>query len=297
MTIELLNIQSAYMGMYDIILEEIHPDIQKAMDSDTNVKNKLNAVTTTARKLIKAGVDTGMESDKPKKGSSRAVFFPKDHKEFTLDGVKTKSPTAVKIAFAGTLDKHHGESSLLGEDQNEKESDHWVNKEYGIHHLDHNSGHHVSNKHESGGILAPVFGTHPDNHHLEMGRVTKLNTKDLAEATKNKEFPKGLKHSEIKDALMHEHNQAHGQRVGYGSTHSDEHLEKVKEHPWVEHTIDMMHNTGMHPGDLNTGNMGIYHHPVTGKKHAAIIDWGFSNDIAKKYTLARRNAAKVSIGY
>lgn len=296
MTTLILEIQDAYKNMYagnNIISEEIHKDIQSIMDSDKHVNGKLNAVVKKTRELIKAGHETGLESDKPKKGSSRAVFFPKDNKEISVDGHKTSSPTAVKIAFAGVLDKHHGEKSLLGEDQNALESDHFVNRTYGI--LGHKSGgadhEYESSHHESGGVLAPVFGTHEDHHHLEMGRVTKLNAKDTAEATKTKEFPRGLKHDEIHDAMIHEHASAHGSFRPF-SKHSEEHLEHVKNHPWVEHAIDMMHATGMHPADLNTGNMGIYHHPITGKKHLAIIDYGFSNDISKKYTKARQNQFK-----
>lgn len=295
MTTEILDIQDAYKRMYAssiVITEEVHKDIQSIMDADKPVATKLNAVVKKTRELIKAGHETGMESDKPKKGSSRAVFFPKDNKEISVDGKKTSSPTAVKIAFAGVLDKHHGEKSLLGEDQNRLESDHFVNRTYGI--LGHKSGgvdhEYESSHHESGGVLAPVFSTHEDHHHLEMGRVTKLNTKDTAEATKTKEFPKGLKHDEIRDAMIHEHATAHGSffHPTYPRNNPD-HLEKVKSHPWVEHAIDMMHNTGMHPADLHEENMGIYHHPVTGKKHLAIIDYGFSNDISKKYTKARQN--------
>lgn len=298
MTTEIINIQDAYVGMYAnsiLITEKVHQAIQDIMDNaDIPVAKKLSTVTTKARSLIKAGEDTGMESDKPKKGSSRAVFFPKEHKEITVDGVKTKTPTAVKIAFAGALDKHHGESTLLGEDQNEKESDGWVNKSYGIlHHTEEKGADSFhSSRDESGGVLAPVFSTHENYHHLEMGRVDKCDTKGIAEATKNRNFPKGLKHDEIQDAMMHEHNSAHGVAgYGYISKYPEEHLEHVKLHPWVEHAIDMMHNTGMHPGDLHKGNMGIYTHPVTGKKHLAIIDYGYSNEIAKKYTNARRKSA------
>jgi len=301
--IDMYNIVEAYSGMYPrLIVEEFHPQIQEIMDNDSiPVANKLNMVTAKARNLIKAGVDTGMESDKPKKGSSRAVFFPKAPKRVTVDGHDVNTPTAVKIAFSGQLDKHHGESSLLGEDQNEKESDHHINRSYGI--LKYDRGdHYESSNHESGGVLAPVFGTHPEHHHLEMGRVTPAVSKDIAEATRTKEFPKGLKHEDIQEAMMHEHNMAHG--MGHGSLKNGaydqemhDRLDKIKEHPWVEHAISMMHDSGMHPGDLSKRNMGIYHHPVTGKKHLAIIDYGFSSEIAKKYTKARTNSYRKNRGY
>lgn len=303
MTTELLSIQEAYMNMYgksEILTERVHEQIQDIMDSDKiPSKNKLSAVSKKAKELIKGGTDTGLESDKPKKGSSRAVFFPKDHKEIDCDGIKTKTPTAVKIAFAGQLDKHHGEDTTLGEDQNKMESDHYINNHYGILKPEPRKlgihSHYVSSKHESGGVLAPIFSTHEDHHHLEMGRVTPANTKDIAEATQHKDYPKGLKHDEIYDAMGHEHASAHGQH--FSSKHSNEHLEHIKEHPWVEHAISMMHDSGMHPGDLAKRNVGIYHHPVTGKKHLAIIDYGFSADIAKKYTKARINAAKLRREY
>ena len=298
MTTEIFNIQDAYIGMYAnniVISEKLHKDIQDIMDNvDIPVSRKLSAVSAKAKSLIKSGHETGMESDKPKKGSSRAVFFPKDHKEITCDGMKTKTPTAVKIAFPGQLDKHHGEDTTLGEDQNAKESDHFINHNYGI--LHHRDGNYHSNDHESGGVLAPVFETHPENHHLEMGRVDKCDAKGIAEATKTKDFPKGLKHDDIQGAMMHGHEMAHGQGRHYTPEEHDK-MDKIKQHPWVEHAIDMMHNSGMHPGDLNKRNMGIYTHPVTGKKHLDIIDYGFSKDIAKIYTKARTNAYKSQRGY
>ena len=282
------NIEEAYLSMYgksDILSEAFHAEIQKIMDADSlPVKNKLSAVSKKAKELIKAGIDTGMESDKPKLGSSRSVFFPKEHKEITVDGVKTKSPTAVKIAFPGKLDKYHGEDTTLGEDQNERESDHYVNNSYGVFRQDHKNEYH-SNENP---VLAPVFSTHPEHHHLEMGRVDKFNAKDLADSTKTTEFPKGLKHDEITTSMRYHHDQAHGQRPMLNG-YTEEHLEKVSDHPWVSNAISMMHDSGMHPGDLRTANMGIYTHPVTGKKHPVVIDYGFSNEIAKKYRKAHLN--------
>lgn len=289
MTTEIFNVQDAYIGMYSnsFIMEKVHQEIKDIMDNvDIPVSRKLSAISTKTKSLIKSGQNTGMESDKATKGSCRAVFFPKEHKEITVDGIKTKTPTAVKIAFAGTLDKHHGESTTLGEDQNAMESDHYVNRTYGI--LHHADGNYHSSHDDSGGVLSPVFETHPEHHHLEMGRVDKCDAKSIADATKTKEFPKGLKHDEIYSAMMHEHEMAHGQGKHYTEEHNDK-MDNIKQHPWVNHAISMMHETGMHPGDMNKRNMGIYTHPVTGKKHLAIIDYGFGSDIAKKYQKGRKN--------
>lgn len=283
-------IQEAYENMYGksvILTEAVHAAIQSIMDSsDIHPREKLNTVAKKVRELIKSGEETGLESDKPKKGSSRAVFFPTEHKELTIDGVKTSSPTAVKIAFPGVLDKFHSEPTIMGEDQNAIEADNYINKQYGILSRNNVTGEYKTNQ---DGILAPVFSTHPENHHLEMGRVEKFNTKDFTEATKHPDYPKGIKPTEFKEALEYQHNMAHGQKHYSEHNYSDAHLEHISNHPLVQNAIDMMHDTGMHPGDVSPRNMGIYVHPVTGKRHPAIIDWGFSNRIAKKYTEARKN--------
>lgn len=119
-----------------------------------------------------------------------------------------------------------------------------------------------------------------------MGRVEKFSAKDLADHTKNKEFPKGLKLDDIRNSLLKIHDEAHGK--DYRGSDSDK-LDKIAEHPYVEHLTDMMHNSGMHPGDISPRNMGVYVHPVTGHRHPVMIDWGFSKDIAKKYDKARKN--------
>lgn len=283
-------IQEAYENMYGksiILTEAVHAAIQSIMDDpDIHPRNKLSTVTKKVRELIKAGEETGLESDKPKKGSSRAVFFPTEHKEITVDGVKTKTPTAVKIAFPGLLDKYHSEPTIMGEDQNAIEADNVINKQYGVLGRNNVTGEYKTNQY---GLLAPVFSAHPEAHHLEMGRVEKFNTKDFVEATKNPEYPKGIKPSEFRDALEYHHNMAHGVRHISAHDNSDDHLEHISNHPFVQNGIDMMNDSGMHPGDLAPRNMGIYVHPVTGKRHPVVIDWGFSNQIAKKYTEARKN--------
>lgn len=285
---QIKTVTEAYLGMYQVINEEMHPDIKTILDSESlPTHHVFKAVSKKISDLGKQGIDSGIEDGKPKKGSSRAVYFPKDHKEITVDGTKTKTPTAIKIAFEGQLDKHHGEDTLLGQDQNRLESDHHINSGYGVLSYDH-EGHYKTNHH---GVLAPVFESHSEGHHLEMGRVEKYNAKDLANHTKNEDFPKGLKHEQIYNSLNYEHNQAHGGR-NWSHTQEPKDHDKIIEHPYVSSMISMMHDSGMHPGDLSPNNMGVYVHPVTGHRHPVIIDYGFSNDIAKKYHKARMNMSK-----
>jgi hypothetical protein len=277
-------IEEAYKAMYAIITEELHPELKSILDSDTISPDRKNLeIAKKSRKLIESGQSTGLESDKPKKGSSRAYYAHSEPKTITLDGKETQVRTGLKIAFSGELDKHHGEESLLGMDQNNIESDHYLNSNYGI--IGKNSdGTHKTNQ---WGVLAPVFEAHHENHYLECGHCSKLTSEDLSEATKTPEFPKGLKHKEIQEAMIYQHRMAHGRSNPNTSGYSDEHLEKVSDHPWVSNAIDMMHNSGMNPMDLDNRNMGTFTHPVTGKKHLAILDWGFSSDIEKKYAKAR----------
>lgn len=276
------KLQEAYLGMYskNILVEEIHPDIKQILDSESIHPHQVfKAVANKLTALGKYGEDSGIEDSKPKKGSSRAVYFPKEHKKITVDGVETKTPTAVKIAFSGQLDKYHGEETLLGQDQNQLESDHFINRSYGVLRPTSEGGYETNHS----GVLAPVFDSHPENHHLEMGRVEKFNAKDLANHTKNADFPKGLTHAQIQDSMMYEHRAAHGQNYGSAPKNHD----KIMDHEHAREMVNMMHDSGMHPADLSPRNMGIYVHPVSGYRHPVIIDYGFSNDIAKKYTKAR----------
>lgn len=273
------------LGTY-ILSEELHSDIQSAMDSETDPKQKLNAVTKVARGLIAKGQDTGLESDKPKKGSSRAVFFPKQPKKINLDGHDVETPSAVKIAFAGSLDKYNKSGRLLGQHQNEVESDHWINRAYGIASPDHEGKWHTNEE----GILPPHFGHHEDHHHLEMGRVEKITSKGFKDATKHPDFPKGITHKEFYDTVVHNWAQAHGQRHYCGT--SEERMEQLQDHPLISKVTDFVGNTDNHPADMNTGNMGLWHHPVTGKKHVVLSDFGFSKNVAREYNEARKEKSR-----
>lgn len=267
------------------ISEELHHELQSILDEpthDSNSKfatNKFNKFSKKVRDLSKSGQDTGLQDGKPKKGSSRAVFFPRDPKSITIDGVKTQQPTAVKIAIHGNLDKHTGHHMLLGELQNEAEGDHYLHQQHGI-------LHEVSPgvyKHNPNGVLIPKLGEHPENHWLESAKAEKLSGSKFTALTKTASHPKGLKFNEFKQALVDSHREAHGQPT------SGQDLEHVRSHPLYQHVEDYMHESGMHPDDLDASNMGVYKHPVTGKEQVGITDAGFTNEIAKLYSKARRN--------
>lgn len=277
-----------FYGINPIISEDLHPDIQGTLDSE-NMKpeHKLNHVTKTIRHLLKNGHETGLEDAKPKKGSSRAVFFPKDHHKLHLDGKQTSMPHVVKVAFPGTLDKHNKSGALLGEHQNMVEGDHFTNHHYGIIHApDHKNPSHYKTNHDSG-VLAPMLGSHDEGHHISHGRVAPLKAADFKSLTKTASHPKGITHQDFHDAMMMHHDDAHGQ--GRTSGARREHLEHVQSHPLVEKMWDFASTTGNHPGDMRPANMGVWHHPHDGSKHIVLSDYGFSHDVAKHYQDARKN--------
>lgn len=269
---------------YPLLSEEIHKEISDIMNDDSHShKSKLSRVSSKMKELVSRGEDSGIENSTPKKGSSRAVFFPTEHKHVQIDGHHTTMRTAVKIAFPGSLDKHTGDSKLLGEHQNELESDHFVRNEYGMLH-EHSDGHFSTNHH---GVLAPVIDNHHDHHWLEMGHAENITNKKFSELTKTESHPKGLNLDKLKNHLMNDYNDAHGKRRMYHETDAEH--EHMSSHPLVEHLKDFIHNTGQHPADLDKRNWGVWKHPVTGKEHPVIRDYGYSDEVGKLYQKARKN--------
>jgi hypothetical protein len=280
---------------YGALTEELHKELKDVLNAPENDRDhvygklhqrKLNNFASKVKDLAKRGEDTGLEGGAPKKGSSRAVYFPTDPKHITIDGHPAEQKTAVKVAFAGALDKHTGDHRLLGEHQNGVEADHFTRDNYSM--LRNTNGHHYEyNPH---GVTAPVLDHHEDDHWLEMGHADKLTGKKFTELTKTESHPKGLKFEHFHEALMNDHNAAHGNHSG-----TDAH-DHVREHPLYEHMQDFIQTTGNHPVDLRLQNMGVWKHPVSGKEHPVVRDYGYSNDIAKLYTKGRMNSMKATRG-
>lgn len=267
--------------------EEIHQEIKKIMNDDSyNRSSKLNRITKKLRDLNDRGEDSGIENSTPKKGSSRAVFFPKEDKPATVDGKPVKLKSAVKIAFKGTLDPYTGSHKLLGEHQNEVESDHLIRDTHGMLSRDHEGNYHT-NEH---GVLAPVLDHHHDDHWIEMGHARNMSKADFRNATKTEKTPKGLDFDHFHNHIMNQWDEAHGRP---GTRHVPESaVDDIESHPLHDNVMDFIHNTDNHPADLVRGNWGIWRHPVTGKEHPVIRDYGFSKDISKLYHQASKNKYK-----
>lgn len=274
-----------------IINEDIPSHIKEVIDSgNITAKNKHGAIVKLLRNILNKGGETGLESSKPKKGSSRAVYFPSEHDEFTIDGKKSKVPTALKIAFPGFLDRYNKTGKLLGEHQNLVEGNSNTHRVYGILRQDENGHYHTN----PDGVLAPVFHAHEDGHYLQSGRVDPLKAAEFTELTKNEQYPKGIKHKEFAEACDHEWDMAHGRKL---YDFDQEKHERVTEHPFVANVISLMLNTKTHPGDFNMRNMGVWENPSTGKRHIVLADSGFAGDVVDHYNACRKNHIKAHRRY
>jgi hypothetical protein len=275
----------------DVILEEVHPQIEAAAKG-AYTPSRLANVSKTIRNLLKTGADTGLQDSKPKKGSSRAVYFPTEPAHVTIDGAQTNMPHVMKVAFHGTLDSHtedkkdHG---LLGESQNRHEVG--ASQDYAT--LKKNPD--GSFRHNPEGFLPPLLSKSDNHEYISVGRVEPLKSGEFRSLTKNEDFPKGISHKEFYDAVNKNWQESNGQN--HYSSISEEKLEKVSEHPLVNRAIDFSLGTDTHPADFNPRNLGVWTHPVTGEKHIVASDAGFSRFVAKRYHDARMNQMRKQRGY
>lgn len=287
-----------YINELPVVSEEIHQNITNILNSENvHPAHKLSRISGEIRGMIKRGETTGLEDSKPKKGSSRAVFFPSEPTKIHLDGKEAHIHTALKVAFPGQLDKHNKSGSLLGEHQNRVEGEHFTNHHYGIIRKVGEDAHgtpRFETNHDAG-ILAPMLHAHEEGHHIHFGRIEPIKAGDFKSLTKTKEFPKGISHEEFHEALNHHHALAHGQNH-YGKL-SEDRINELHEHPLVEKAQNYVADTNAHPGDLNKRNMGIWTHPHTGERHIVISDYGFNGDVAKHYNDCRKNQMKAHRGW
>lgn len=269
-----------------VIQEEIHPDLKATLERDYRSNwekhQKFNTLTKQIRNMAKRGEDTGLVDDKPKKGSSRAVMFHSEPTKVKIDGIEASMPTVSKIAFSGKLDKYlPPDHELLGEAQNIHEHD--VARHYGV--LE-KIGDNEYRTREGHPFMPPVLDGHDNGSWLHVGVVKPLDAKTMREATKTEDFPKGITHKELAEALEHHVGQAHGER-SY-NTLSTDHLDKLIDHPLVESAFNMCLDTDTHPGDFQKRNLGIWEHPVTGRKYVVASDAGFSRTVMRHYQKARK---------
>lgn len=265
-----------------IIKEELAKPLRDVIDNpDLPSRNKHAAMAKLLKNMLHQGMETGLADAKPKKGSSRAVYFPSEPDDITIDGTPTKMHTVLKVAFPGDLDKYTDDETLLGEHQNIHEGGYYLQKYYGVLRHDHETNGYETNE---DGILAPVIHAHEDGHYLHMGRISPIGASDFRELTKNEDFPKGISHQEFKHAVEHEYGHANSNSPS--NPYSEERMEKLKNHPLIRSAIGFSLDTGTNPADFDKRNMGVWEHPTTGKKHIVLADYGASDHVLKMYAKA-----------
>jgi hypothetical protein len=284
MTIHFINfLSSLNNAKNDVILDEaIHHELQSILDSDTiDPRDKLDAISTHVRKLKIENHNTGLVGDIPKKGSSRAVFFPKEGKKINLDGIHAKIGTAIKIAHQGEIEKQiPQEGPMLGQMQNEAEADPLMAHHHGIIRKNQDGSWHTNHD----GVIPPLFSAHPDHHHIEVARVSPFNPGKFKEATTTPSFPNGITHQEFHDTVQHVWAKAHGMSGYHYSDTDHKHMDDVLvHHPFVKNVVNFSADTNTHPADFVEDNVGTWTHPHTGKLHPVLLDYGFRGPIVKAY--------------
>lgn len=276
-----------------VVLEELHPELQDAIQGASRNKHKL--VVDKIKDLQKRGETTGIEGNMPK-GSSRAWLSHEEHHPMTVDGKHTNMKVGTKFVIKADLDKHHesDDNESLGQMQNRKENgDHFVNNEYRTLTKDHETGHYHTNEH---GIFPPLVDHDDENHeHSTIGHSRDITSKDFKDLTKSKDHPKGITHKDFGDALERHHDQSNG-RYWKGNEQHEAKLDHITEHPLVQKFLDHQQNTGAMPHDYRQKkNLGVWKHPVTGKEHIVARDHGFDHEVSSAYTKARKKHNEASM--
>jgi len=288
----------------NIITENLHPELRSIITSDAPSDRKHAATVKKIKDLTTRGETTGIEGNMPK-GSSRAYMKHRETHKTTVDGKPAEFHVGTKVAIKSPLDKHHQagiyDDMNLGQLQNHAENDdHFVNSQYRIltkveTGRGDNTTHHYETNHERG-ILPPLVDHDDKSHHWGIvGHARDLKKGEFRELTKTPEHPQGISHKDFYEALVRNHDRAHGKYWRDGDTGQQArerkaHSDKIDNHPLVQKFRDHQDNTGMPPHDLGKRNMGVFEHP-DGSRHIVARDTGFTTRVQHAYKNARVNQA------
>ncbi len=280
--------------MRQVIVEELHPELQSIIQSTGNHRTKQSLLAASIRNLTKKGEKTGIESGMPK-GSSRAYLQHDEKHPIHIDGKPANIKVGTKVAITAALDKHHNKYKYgglgLGAMQNEAENaDHYVNRRYRVlTHDNENPGHyHTNNEH---GIFPPLID-HDDNNHewSKVGHSRDIGPGEFEEITKTATHPKGISHRHFVAALTRDYDRNNG-RYWEQSPAIEKKLDHVESHPLVQKFLEHQHDFGAPPHDYQQKkNLGVWEHPHTGEKSIVARDAGFSNSVSNAYHDARVKA-------
>jgi hypothetical protein len=279
--------------LQNIIVENLHPELQNIVKSNNTNKSKQSLIATKIKDLTNRGESTGIEGNMPK-GSSRAYLKHADKHDAVVDGKKVKLATGTKVAIKSSLDRFHNHKEhdglSLGAMQNRAENnDHWVNNHYRTLTHDHETGEYHTN-HE--GIFPPLIVHDEHNHEwAHVGHARDVKDKEFKELTKSKEYPKGISHSDFYHALNRQHEMNNGKYWKGGDEHEN-HMRHVSEHPLVQKFMDYHNNTGNPTYDYaQIKNLGVWEHP-NGSKHIVARDHGYNTEVMHAYANANKRKYK-----
>ncbi len=278
------TITKAYMNHVIItesmLTEELHSDIKNILAKPFRGNpNRVHELANTIRSLAEAGIPSGVTDDKPKRGSSRAVFFMSEPHEAFIDGEKAQIPHVLKTAFKGDLDNYiKPNTPILGQLQSMHEIE--SAKTHGILLKDSN-GNFTTNP---DGFLPPVTDHGPHGSWMTVGKIDPLDSGTFRDLTKTPDYKKGITQKLFLQALTTHYDLASGL---LRSTTPE--IDDLILHPLVNKALRFCAKTKTDPYDFERRNLGIWTHPVTGEKHIVASDAGYSHDVAMAYMMARAN--------
>ena len=275
----------------NLIVENLHPELQKIAASSDSYKSKQSQLANKIKDLTNRGEKTGVEGNMPQ-GSSRAYLKHSDKHEAIVDGKKTQLETGTKVAIRANLDSHHKKNNPheigLGAMQNRAENaDNYTNHHHRILSKDHHTGEYHTN--HDYGIFPPLIDHDHQNHEWShTGHARDIKAGEFRKLTKNKAYPKGISHEEFHTALKRNYDKNNGKYWG-GTLEHEKHMDHVTDHPLVQKFKEYHDNTGHPPHDYGQlKNLGVWHHPIDGSQHIVARDHGFDTEVAHAYSEARK---------
>lgn len=285
-----MNIANFKDFLDNVIVENLHPELQNIVTSKANQKAKQTQLANKIKDLSARGETTGIEGNMPK-GSSRAYLHHSEPENVIVDKKIVPMRVGTKVAIRASLDKHHDRAAHngmgLGALQNHAEGgDHWVNNNYRV--LTH-TGHGHFETNTDRGIFPPLVDHDHENHEwTKVGHARDIKASDWKRLTKTEDHPQGITHKDFGDALIRFHERNNG-KYWEGSPAKEAHLNKVEEHPLVQKFIDYHGNTANPPHDYRQQkNLGVWKHPVDGSEHIVARDHGFSHEVSGAYRAANK---------
>lgn len=255
---------------FSLLAEELTKATKDFLDSDAKINDKHEWLGIN---------DAAMKG----KGSSRRYYKFHTKKNIKIDGINTSIEHGIKIPVISNLDYYH-DGDLFGKQQNKIESDSKLDK---FRVLKKTKDGYTTNVN---GVLSPVLSSNKNGKWVETVDVIPLEhskyTRNESIAANNRmknalstsEFP-NMSWEKIRSSLNSfnklKHNNDH--------VLTDDQKNIVKNHPVGRVLADLLTHTNISVDDLSSENVGIWKHPITGKDHPVILDYGASKKLLSDY--------------